>query len=128
MHYFNGLDQLMFNNEEFSTKPLSDYSQDVRKKIKILSYLKKTLKTEQAKISLTHRREVQTDDSIVYLKKWSQTDGKLIFKLSSKLMHIVNSDHSEILLKYDVGSVEKYLPNHHVTSTTLNKDAKKLLF
>ena len=88
-HYFNGLDMLMFSFDEFSTKPLSEYSNDLRKKVKILSYLKKLLKTDEAQVSLTHKREANMDDTVVYLKKWSRVDNKTVFKLNSKLMQII---------------------------------------
>jgi hypothetical protein len=69
MHYFNGLDMLMYSHDEFSTKSLNSFSTDLRKKVKILSYLKKMLKTSEAKVSLTNQKETQVScESVVYLK------------------------------------------------------------
>jgi hypothetical protein len=128
MHYFNGLDILVRCFDDFSTTPLEEYTLDQKKKVKILSYLKKILKKNDFPTSLTNKRNIQSDDSIVYLKKWSKTSGKLIFKLNTKLMQIVKPDNSEILLKYDIGQAEFYKTNGEIKSASLSTNSRKFIF
>jgi len=127
-HYFNGIDMVLNDFENFSTKPLGDYSSDLRKKVKILSYLRKVLKRDEAKVSLTVNKPTECPNSVVYVKKWNKVDDKLIFKLSSKLMQIIKSNKNEILLKYDVGQADLYKPNGDIKSTTLSHETKKYIF
>lgn len=128
MHYFNGLDILIFNHDLFSTKPVDEYNNEMRKKVKILSYLKKMLKTNDVKFSLTNKRESPNNDTVIYLKKWSKVDDRLVFKLNSKLMQIFNSNKSEFLLKYDVGQVEMFLSETHTKTANLSPNSKKFIF
>lgn len=128
MHYFNGLDMLIFSHDSFSTKPVDEYNNEMRKKVKILSYLKKMLKTNEVKYSLTCKRESPNNDTVIYLKKWSKVDDRLVFKLNSKLMQIFNSNKTEFLLKYDVGQVEMFLSETHTKTANLSPDSKKFIF
>jgi hypothetical protein len=128
MHYFNGLDMLITSHESFSTKQIDEYGNEMRKKVKILSYLKKMLKTGDAYISLTNKRESANDDIVVYLKKWSKVDDKLVFKLNSKLMQIVNTNNNEILLKYDIGQIELFVSETETKTATLSPASKKFIF
>lgn len=93
-----------------------------------MSYLKKILKKSDVPTSLTHKRGGQSNDSVVYLKKWSKTNGKLIFKLNTKLMQIIKPDSNEILLKYDIGQAELYKTNGEIKSASLSSNSRKFIF
>ena len=128
IHYFNALDMLIYDCDGFSEKSIHEFGNDLRKKVKILNYMKKILSSKEVNISLTWNNNITVNDTVVMMKKWSKVGNKLIFKLNSKWMQIIRGDKSEILLKYDTGAATFYKSQNEINSLVLPENIKQLMF
>ena len=128
IHYFNALDMLIYDWDGFSEKSVHEFGTDLRKKIKILNYMKKILLSKDVSFSLTWNNNLAASDTVVIMKKWSKVGNKIIFKLNSKWMQIIRGDKSEILLKYDTGAATYYKSVNEVSSLILPENVKQLMF
>lgn len=128
IHYFNALDMLIYDCDGFSEKSVHEFGTDLRKKVKILNYMKKILSSKDVSVSLTSNNNLAPNDTVVIMKKWSKVGNKTIFKLNSKCMQIIRGDKSEILLKYDTGAATYYKSAHEINSLVLPENIKQLMF
>ena len=128
LHYFNSLDLLMYDFENYSSRQHNDFSKDLKKKLKIMNYMKKVMRTKNTNNSIADWKSAHFDKTVIFLKKWSNLDKELVFKLNSKLMHIVVSDKKEILLKYDTGIASYFWNDTKPTTVNLPDEIRSMIF
>ena len=128
LHYFNSLDLLMYDFENYSSRQHNDFSKDLKKKLKIMNYMKKVMRTKNTNNSIADWKSTHFDKTVIFLKKWSNLDKELVFKLNSKLMHIVVSDKKEILLKYDTGIASYFWNDTKPTTVNLPDEIRSMIF
>ena len=128
LHYFNSMDLLTHSIDKFSKQAMSEKDRDLKKKVKILNYLKKVLTNGDAKCSITKARASEFDQTAIFIKKWSYIDNKLVFKMNLKIMHIILSPDREILLKYDTGIATYFSKQEAPITLNLPEDLKLTIF
>lgn len=106
----------------------AELDKDMKKKTKILTYLKKVLSTGDAKSSIIKQKTKVNEDTVIFMKKWSVLDEKLVFKLNSKMMQAVLSPDQELLLKYDTGIAMYFTKTDPLIKMILPEAIKSMIF
>ncbi|KAL4462521.1 hypothetical protein ABPG74_000351 [Tetrahymena malaccensis] len=97
--------------EEVTEKhQLTEYPQELQKKVTLLQHFRHYLMTEvnkrvcaetgstQATLYNDSKFQMQPNQPLPYLKKWMQTRHAIMFRLSNKIVQVQFSDKTEILL------------------------------
>lgn len=93
-------------------------------------------------------KDTETSNDVekpVYIKKWSNWEDKLVFKLNAqviesshtssdseenwlKLLQIVKKDESEIVLKYNAGTADLIVNRNNIITADISPSCKKAIF
>lgn len=98
------------NEEVMERHGISEYPSEIQKKVTLLQHFRNYLVTESTKkmlaegengggsTKLSSTYQQQANKPLPYLKKWMQTRNSIMFRLSNKMVQVLFSDKTEILL------------------------------
>ena len=72
-----------------------EFPKEIEKKVVLIKYFKDKISQKQNSKNI---KEESCSDPVVYVKKWMQTRHAMVFRLSNKIIHLIFTDKSELVL------------------------------